>query len=140
MNKFHISYIFTLVLLATACSSEKNTFTNRMYHNTTSRYNAYFYAYNNILKLEKEIKDNHREDYSQVLPVFYPIDSAIIEQNEEILAEVRDFSSKAIEWHKISKWVDDNYFLLGVADYYEANFDDASNTFRYLNVNSKKEI
>lgn len=138
MNKFHISYIFTLVLLATACSSEKNTFTNRMYHNTTSRYNAYFYAYNNILKLEKEIKDNHREDYSQVLPVFYPIDSAIIEQNEEILAEVRDFSSKAIEWHKISKWVDDNYFLLGVADYYEANFDDASNTFRYLNVNSKK--
>ncbi|TVP45689.1 MAG: gliding motility protein [Mongoliibacter sp.] len=138
MNKIHLIYFLLIALLVGACSSEKNTFTNRMYHNTTSRYNAYFYAYNNILKLEQAIKDNHREDYSQVLPVFYPIDSAIIEQNEEILTEVKDFSSKAIEWHRISKWVDDNYFLLGLADYYNADFDDASNTFRYLNVNSKK--
>ncbi|EOZ92245.1 TPR domain protein [Indibacter alkaliphilus LW1] len=110
-----------------------------MYHNTTSRYNAYFYAYNNVLELEKAIKENHREDYSQVLPVYYPIDSAIVEQNEELLNEIRDFSSKAIEWHRISKWVDDNYLLLGLADYYEAKFDDASNTFRYINVNSKKK-
>ncbi|MBW3467750.1 outer membrane protein assembly factor BamD [Arthrospiribacter ruber] len=138
MNKSQHLYLLVIVLLTLACSSTKNTFTNRMYHNTTSRYNAYFYAYNNILKLEEEIEKNHKEDYSQVLPVFFPIDSATIEQNEELLTEVRDFSSKAIEWHRISKWVDDNYLLLGMADYYEAKFDDASNTFRYLNVNSKK--
>ncbi|PRY89221.1 gliding motility protein [Mongoliibacter ruber] len=138
MNKFSSTFILLVVILLAGCSSEKNTFTNRMYHNTTSRYNAYFYAHNNILALEKAIKDNHREDYSQVLPVFYPIDSATIEQHEELLTEVRDFSSKAIEWHRISKWVDDNYFLLGMADYYDAEFDNSSNTFRYLNVNSKK--
>lgn len=138
MNKFLSTFILLVVILLAGCSSEKNTFTNRMYHNTTSRYNAYFYAHNNILALEKAIKDNHREDYSQVLPVFYPIDSATIEQHEELLTEVRDFSSKAIEWHRISKWVDDNYFLLGMADYYDAEFDNSSNTFRYLNVNSKK--
>lgn len=122
-----------------ACSSEKNTFTNRVFHNTTSKYNALWYAQNNIIELEHAIEMDHREDFTQVLPIFYPIDSAVIEQNAELLTDVRDFSSKAIEWHRISKWVDDAYLLMGIADYYEANFDESSNTFRYLNVNSKKK-
>jgi len=126
-------------LLGSACSSQNNTFINRMYHNTTARYNAYFYANGKIKELENTIAKNHNEDFSQVLPVFYPIDSATIQQNEKLLEEVRSFASKAIDWHRISKWVDENYYLLGVADYYEAKFDDASNTFRYLNVNSKKK-
>lgn len=110
---------------------------NRMYHNTTSRYNAYYLSNEKILELENIIKTNHKEDFSQVLPVFYPIDSATIEQNEDLLKDARELSSKAIDWHRISKWVDDNYFLIGLIDYYQADTDDAINTFKYLNVNSK---
>lgn len=126
-----------LILIFSACSSEKNTFMNRMYHNTTSRYNAYYLANEKILELENTIKTNHKEDFSQILPIFYPVDSATIEQNEELLKEARELSSKAIDWHRISKWVDDNYFLIGLIDYYQADTDDAINTFKYLNVNSK---
>jgi len=136
------SFLIIVILLAavvSACSSTKDTFTNRLFHNTTSRYNALWYAQNNIKELELQIEKDHREDYTQVLPIFFPIDSATIEQNVDLLTDVRAFSSKAIEWHRISKWVDDAYFLLGMADYYEANFDESSNTFRYLNVNSKKK-
>lgn len=122
-----------------SCSSERNTFTNRMYHNTTAKYNAYFYANAKIDELEAGIKKNHREDFSQVLPVFYTIDSAFIEQNEELLTEVREFASRAVDWHRISKWKDPSYFLIGMADYYNAEFDDAANTFRFLNVNSNKK-
>nr|WP_291786161.1 gliding motility protein [Cecembia sp.] len=139
MRGSFIFFFLILLTLLSSCSSEKNTFTNRLFHNTTSRYNALWYAQNNIRELEIIIEKEHREDYTQVLPIFYPIDSATIEQNAELLVEVRDFSSKAIEWHRISKWVDDAYLLLGIADYYEANFDESSNTFRYLNVNSKKK-
>lgn len=110
-----------------------------MYHNTTAKYNAYFYANAKIEELEVGIKKNHREDFSQVLPVFYTIDSAFIEQNEELLTEVREFASRAVDWHRISKWKDPSYFLIGMADYYNAEFDDAANTFRYLNVHSKKK-
>lgn len=110
-----------------------------MYHNTTAKYNAYFYANAKIEELEAGIQQNHREDFSQVLPVFYTIDSAFIEQNEELLTEVREFASRAVDWHRISKWKDPSYFLIGMADYYNAEFDDAANTFRYLNVNSKKK-
>jgi hypothetical protein len=108
-----------------------------MFHNTTSRYNAVFYAQQLLDEIEDAIEKDHREDYSQVLPIFFPIDSGLIDQNEDKLKDIREFASKSIEWHKISKWVDDSYFFLGMADYYEAKFDDASNTFRYLNVNSK---
>lgn len=139
MRGVFLIIIIILSTLFSGCSSEKNTFTNRMFHNTTSRYNALWYAQNNIKELEALIEREHKEDYTQVLPIFFPIDSAIIEQNAELLADVRDFSSKAIEWHRISKWVDDAYFLLGMSDYYEANFDESSNTFRYLNVNSRKK-
>jgi hypothetical protein len=110
-----------------------------MYHNTTAKYNAYFYANAKIEELEAGIKKNHREDFSQVLPVFYTIDSAFIDQNEELLTDVREFASRAVDWHRISKWKDPSYFLIGMADYYNAEFDDAANTFRYLNVNSKKK-
>ncbi|MFD2200022.1 gliding motility protein [Shivajiella indica] len=131
--------LFIIATLFTACSSEKNTFTNRVFHNTTSRYNAVFYSQQILDEIEDAIEKDHREDYSQVLPIFFPIDSGLIDQNADKLKDIREFASKAIEWHKISKWVDDSYFFLGMADYYEAKFDDASNTFRYLNVNSKKK-
>ena len=136
-NKYFFLFLFSLLVLS--CSSERNTFTNRMYHNTTAKYNAYFYANAKIEELEAGIKKNHREDYSQVLPVFYSVDSAFIDQNEELLTEVREFASRAVDWHRISKWKDPSYFLIGMADYYNAEFDDAANTFRYLNVNSKKK-
>ncbi|SNS08753.1 hypothetical protein SAMN06295967_10388 [Belliella buryatensis] len=129
--------ILFLTLLFSACSSEKNTFTNRLYHNTTSRYNAYYLSNLKIQELENIIKKNHKEDFSQVLPIFYPIDSATVDQHRELLKDARELSSKAIDWHRISKWVDDNYFLIGMVDYYQADFDDAINTFKYLNVNSK---
>lgn len=137
MKTQHICFILFLILIFQACSSEKNTFTNRTYHNTTSRYNAYYLSNEKILELETSIKTNHKEDFSQVLPIFYPIDSATIEQNEELLKNARELSSKAIDWHRISKWVDDNYFLIGLIDFYQAETDDAINTFKYLNVNSK---
>ncbi len=126
--------------VAAACSSQKNTFVNRLYHNTTARYNAYYLAKEKIQELELKIEEEHEEDYSTILPVFYPIDSAVIEANAEILDDARSLASKAIDWHKISNWVDPSYLLIGKIDYYQANFDDAQNTFKYLNVNSKDKV
>lgn len=126
-----------LIFLLLACSSEKNTFTNRAFHNLTSHYNAYYLADTRIDEVEKAVQTNYKEDYTQVLPVFVPIDSATIDSSEETLENARELASKAIEWHRISKWVDDSYFLLGKIDYLQGNFDDAQNTFKYVNVNAK---
>jgi hypothetical protein len=120
-----------------ACSSQRDTFTNRAFHNLTSHYNAYFLADTKIKETENQVLENYKEDYTQILPVFIPIDSATIQQNKVPLDSARELSSKAIDWHRISKWVDDSYFLIGKIDYLQARTDDAKNAFRYVNSQSK---
>ena len=133
-----VRYTFGLVLFFLgACSSQRNTFTNRAFHNLTSHYNAYFLADTKIKAAENQVLENYKEDYTQVLPVFIPIDSTTIQGNKVSLDSARELSSKAIDWHRISKWVDDSYFLIGKIDYLQARTDDAKNAFRYVNSQSK---
>lgn len=129
-------FSISLFLLA-ACSSERDTFTNRAFHNLTSHYNAYYLADVKIQEVLDENQRNYKEDYTQILPVFIPLDSGVIQSSKEKLESARELASKAIEWHRISKWVDDSYFLLGKIDYMQANFDDAKNALKYVNVESK---
>ena len=133
-----VQFTFGLVLLFLgACSSQRDTFTNRAFHNLTAHYNAYFLADTKIKEAENQVLENYKEDYTQILPVFIPIDSATIQQSKVSLDSARGLSSKAIDWHRISKWVDDSYFLIGKIDYLQARTDDAKNAFRYVNSQSK---
>lgn len=135
--KHHFIWITAFGLAMIACSSERNTFVNRNFHNLTAHYNAFYLADVKIKEVEDEVRANYKEDYTQVLPVFVPIDSATIQSNQEKLESARELSSKAIEWHRISKWVDDSYYLIGKIDYLQAQFDDAQNAFKYVNVSGK---
>ncbi len=133
-----VRYTFVLVIFFLgACSSQRDTFTNRAFHNLTAHYNAYFLADTKIKETENQVLENYKEDYTQILPVFIPIDSATIQQNKVPLDSARELSSKAIDWHRISKWVDDSYFLIGKIDYLQGRTDDAKNAFRYVNSQSK---
>lgn len=133
-----VRYIFVLgIFFLGACSSQRDTFTNRVFHNLTSHYNAYFLADTKIKEAENQVLENYKEDYTQVLPVFIPIDSTTIQGRKVSLDSARELSSKAIDWHRISKWVDDSYFLIGKIDYLQARTDDAKNAFRYVNSQSK---
>ncbi len=133
-----VRYTFGLVLFFLgACSSQRDTFTNRAFHNLTAHYNAYFLADTKIKEVENQVLENYKEDYTQVLPVFIPIDSTTIQGKKVSLDSARELSSKAIDWHRISKWVDDSYYLIGKIDYLQARTDDAKNAFRYVNSQSK---
>lgn len=126
-----------ILLFSGACSSERNTFTNRTFHNVTAHFNAYYLADVKLKEVETEVFLNYKEDFTQILPVFIPFDSTTIQANAEKLQSSLELASKAIEWHRISNWVDDSYYILGKLDYYQSHFDDAKNTFKYVNVNSK---
>jgi outer membrane protein assembly factor BamD (BamD/ComL family) len=136
MRKFSGLSVIVFIFFG-ACSSERNTFTNRTFHNITAHYNAYYLAEVKIKAVENEVRSNYKEDYTQVLPIFIPIDSTTIENNKARLDSARDLASKAIEWHRISKWVDDSYYLLGKIEYLTAQVDDAKNAFKYVNSTSK---
>lgn len=136
MNKFLRTACIILIVCG-SCSSERDTFVNRNFHNLTSRYNAFYLADLKITEVITDLQTQYKEDYTQVLPVFIPLDSSSVSTHEDKLKSARELASKAIDWHRISKWVDDSYYLLGKIDYLEGNYDEAQNTFKYVNVKGK---
>lgn len=121
------------------CSTEKDTFVHRAYHNTTARYNGYYYAELSINKGLEKIREEYEEDYSVIIPVFDDGDEssasvAYPEMDRAIkkLSKVIDRHSMEIRGKQKCKWIDDSYLLLGRAYYYKRNFSKAKEMFTYV--------
>jgi len=117
-----------------ACSSEKNTVTSKAYHNITAHYNGYWYANEGIRKIEQTIRDNHVDDYNNVLRLFPPLDSSLAKSYDKELQEAIKMASIAIQRHPNSKWVDDAYILVGKARLYSMDWGNAIATFKHVNT------
>jgi len=104
----------------------------KMYHDITSKYNRNFNA--NVLIDESlaQLETNYQEDYSKILPL-YPV---LVKENATQLAEPMDRAiekaSVAISIHRPSHWTDDNYMIIGRAQFLKEDYESAEATFRYL--------
>ena len=58
-----------LVLLS-GCSTKKNTFTRRAFHNLTSHYNVYWNGQHSLEEGERQLKANVKDNYNDVLRVY----------------------------------------------------------------------
>jgi tetratricopeptide (TPR) repeat protein len=126
----------TVVLLLSACSVENNNFISKAYHNTTARYNAYFYAKERIREVEKIIEKNHVNDYDKVLFLFPKTDSTLAASYQSQIEDAIKKSSIAIQFHKNSQWVDDAYIMVGRARHYSLDYVNAIQTYKYVNKTS----
>lgn len=130
--KIRLSY-FIPVILAAACSSESNTWTSRAFHNTTAHYNGYYYALEEVTKIEQSIQRHHQDDYNQLLWLFPRLDSLFAKSYDKSVQEAIKMASIAIQRHPNSKWVDDAYILVGKARLYNFDWGNAIQTFKYVN-------
>ncbi|HJX70349.1 MAG TPA: hypothetical protein VJ346_00300, partial [Bacteroidales bacterium] len=71
-------YLFLVIPGLVSCSTQKNTFITRTYHNVTSKYNVFFNGTESFKKGQRTILDNHKNDYSKLLPVFLYEDQQLI--------------------------------------------------------------
>lgn len=142
----------TIALLS--CSTEKNTFVNRNFHNLTAHYNVYFNGdeamKNGLYKVENQIE----EDYTKVLPIFK---ESLPGTEKMILGDMSyaiEKGTKLIKFHSISnapesnkkkdvrkrkplkpeynKWVDDAYIMIGRAYLYQKEYIMAASTFSLI--------
>ena len=62
--------LFTLILIFTisSCSTTKDNFFSRNYHQTTAKYNGYFNAKESVKVGLKKINTAHKENYQQIIP------------------------------------------------------------------------
>ena len=137
MKNLHL-YAFLLVLaLFSACSPERNTWTSKAYHNTTAHFNGYYYANEEIRKIEDVILTSHTDDYNRILKLYPSFDSTLAEGYEKEIQEAVKMASIAIQRHPNSKWVDDAYILVGKARMYSLDWGNAIQTFKYVNTRSE---
>lgn len=136
MKNLQIYTLFLLFALFFSCSPERNTWTSKAYHNTTAHFNGYYYASEEIRKVEDNILASHVDDYNRILRLYPSFDSSLAKSYDKEIQEAVKMASIAIQRHPNSKWVDDAYILVGKARMYSLDWGNAIQTFKYINTRS----
>jgi tetratricopeptide (TPR) repeat protein len=130
-------YITLSALFVAGCSSQSNTVTSKAFHNTTAHFNGYWYAKEEITKIEKDNLKAHVDDYNEILLLYPPLDSARAKGYDKEIQEAIKMASLAIQRHPNSKWVDDSYIMVGKARLLSLDWGNAIQTFKFVNTKSK---
>ena len=144
-NKYKIIVAFLAVFMLSSCSTKKNKWNRRVYHNMTSHYNVWWNGDQSVREGEKTLRETAKDDYTGILPVFNygtkenalalnsPMDRAIEKSAICIQRHSMYFSGK-----EYVKWIDDAYLLMAKANFYKQEYIPARRTFDYV-ANSYKD-
>ncbi len=147
----------TLCVLVTACSTQKNTWATRSYHQTKVKYNI---LYNGNMAYEeglKAIRDANEDNYSTVLPLYPVSNHAAAEASAAQMDKTIEKCRKCIKLHSIKAkpkpdpkkrtdpkykaWLQQEEFnnqmgnawlRLGEAEFHKGDFLGAVGTFSYI--------
>ncbi|MBC8110713.1 MAG: hypothetical protein H7Y04_06600, partial [Verrucomicrobia bacterium] len=128
-----------MICIFPACAPENNSFAGRIWHNTNAHYNAYFLAKEKLKEMDAQILKERKDNYTQLLDIIIPVDTNYAKNLKTFTDYAIKKSSLAIQHHKISKWTDDDYLIVGKARLYQADLGNAIQTFKYVNAQSPDE-
>lgn len=144
-NSYKNSFLFSILIFfvvccsLTTCSTKKNNFTNRAWHNTTAHYNVYWNGKFSMDEGLKEYNGKVKDNYTGILPV-YNVGS--LQESAQINATADraiEKGSVAIQRHSMRiaqkehcKWIDDAYLLIGKGYFYKQEYASAKRTFEYI--------
>ncbi len=132
--------LFLIVgMLLTACSTKKNTWTRRAFHNVTAHYNGWWNGNESLKEGVRELEKTVDDNYNIILDVYNYGD----ESEGQSLAS---YSDRAIEKGSIvaqrhsmwfskrenCKWVPESYLLIGKAYFYKHEYQSARMTFEFI--------
>ena len=136
-TKLGISLLLVAVL--TACSTSKNTFPNRAYHNVTCRYNVYWNGNQAMKDAEREYAKLSKDNYTATLPIHNYPDKTELGPCLSHLDRTIQKSSKAIHKHSMMfkgkeyvKTIDDAYFLMAKSYFYKQDYVQAQRVLNYI--------
>ncbi|MCX6244744.1 MAG: tetratricopeptide repeat protein [Bacteroidetes bacterium] len=134
-----LCFCIASVFFFSSCSTKKNTWTRRVYHDLTAHYNVYWNGMDQMRQGLKEFESNTKDNYALVLPVYYFGDKTTnskITQSADIAIKK---CTKTIQKHSMffnnkeyNHWVDDAYMLIGKSYFYKQDFPMARRTFEFV--------
>lgn len=136
-SKYYILNWVGFLLILSSCAPERKGIVANVYHNTTARYNAYFYAKLHMDEIQQAVMESQENNFNKILAIFPKTDTSLINSLNTKIEDCIKKASVAIERHPNSHWADDSYILIGQCRLYNQNFSDAIETFKYVNTQSK---
>ncbi len=157
MNRHSIAYLF-LVIIIVSCSTKKNTFVTRNFHNLTAHYNVYFNGRESFKAGVLKVNESFKDDFTHILPVFVYGDEDIAKTVTSQMDRAITKGTKCVKLHSIrvkpkglknkksltpkqkelyeknefNKWIDDAYMLIGKAHFYKHDYDLSKDAFRHV--------
>lgn len=122
-----------------SCSTKKNTFTRRVYHNLTTHYNIYWNGNESFKSGKNSLKENAADNYNNILLVnnFGSADDA--RKIYSGMDRAIEKAGIAIPRHSLffdnvehNRWIDDCYMLIGKAQFYKQDYTNSRHTMEYL--------
>ena len=150
-NSLLFSCTIGLAIFSANCSTEKDAFLNRTYHNVTAKYNGYFNANEIINEALLQHIASREENYYKIIPIYqYPnsdeskglyseMDTAaakceLVIGRHSMPAKKTGRNSNA-EW---CNWIDDNWMTIGWSQFYKRDYESAIEKFEYIEKQYKK--
>jgi len=125
--------------LMQSCAPESTGLVSNAYHNTTAHYNAYFYSRERMREIEQSIYESEDINYDNILNLFPQFDSTASKSVTSQIEDCIEKASIAIQRHPSSEWIEESYILVGKARYYDLDYVNAIETFKYVNKTSEDD-
>ena len=144
----HILIIVLVAFLgfvAIQCSTEKDAWLNRSFHNTTARYNGYFNAGELMKEAMFNYEESYQENYNKIIPIYvyadekgskglYPAMDTSIKKcavviKKHSMPEKKEGKFAKTEW---CQWIDDNWFVIGQANFHKRDYKPALEMFEFV--------
>ena len=160
MRRYRSTYallIVTMVVVATACSTQKNTAKSRLWQAFTANYNIYYNGTQAYIDGSLEKENGNKDNYTELIPLY-----TVTNKNSRTLGsgnfdKAIEKCQKAIKLHSIKKrpewtksrrktardieWLNRReynpmmwkaWLLMGRSQFYKGAFDEAAATFSYM--------
>lgn len=128
---FLCAILITAACVTTKKRGEETSKGKRFYHSFTNKYNYWFNADELFRLTLDKLESQYRDNYSEVLAI-YPYAAADPSGVKSDLDNVIQKSAKGISLHRPGRWTDDNYDLIGKAQFLKRDYETAEATYKFI--------
>ena len=110
------------------------------YQDITSHYNAYFNCNEKLKGVYKLAEQYHKDKFDSVIPVLYYNEKKEFASYSSDLDDVIKRATTGIQLHPTANWTDDQFLLIGQANYLKGDYDKAAKSFKYITTQFKEGV
>lgn len=138
-NIFSVLTILLTVTMLASCSTKKNKWNRRVWHNMTAHYNVWWNGNQSMKEGEQTLRNTAQDDYNQTLRVFnYGTKENAMALNQQMDRTIEK-DAICIQKHSMRfnnteyvRWIDDAFIDMAKAHFYKQDYVPARRTFDYV--------